>query len=277
MPTWKVVYNEVDRWKLVHYIRTFFTQTEDRLPGIQQGEEPKPNIDFQFPDFFRTSMRFPEDVSADRGQVIFLVNCAHCHGLAGDGEGWDGQYLHPKPANFHKKAGKELTGETQGEHMARVTFGIKDAAMPYWGEWLTWADRWDDVKYVLDAWMVGRPVTSSVYGNGEIPANYATISGTMYLSEGHFISETHGADLYTQMCVTCHGETGQGDGPGIVGSASGGPAPFPNGLAEQYIYWRIWEGVPNSVMPPFKWFLTGNDVWDITTWFEKHIGQAGGG
>jgi hypothetical protein len=30
-------------------------------------------------------------------------------------------------------------------------------------------------------------------------------------------------------------------------------------------------------MPPFKWLLTGNDVWDITVWFEQHIGQPGGG
>ena len=276
MPTWKLVYQEEDRWKLVHYIRTFFTQTEDRPPGIQEGDEPKPNVDFQFPEFFQTSMRFPEDVSFERGKVVFLVNCAHCHGLAGDGEGWDGQYLNPKPADLRKKAGKELTPETQGEHMARVTFGIKDTAMPYWGEFLPWEDRWDDVKYVLEAWMVGRPVTSSVYGSGEVPGNYATIGSQMYLDEGHTISVTHGADLYSQLCVTCHGDTGKGDGPGNVGSASGGPASFSTDMAEQYIYWRIWEGVPESTMPPFKWFLSGNDVWDITVYFEQSIGGRGG-
>ncbi len=28
MPTWKLHYSEEDRWAVVHYVRTVFTQTE---------------------------------------------------------------------------------------------------------------------------------------------------------------------------------------------------------------------------------------------------------
>ena len=45
-------------------------------------------------------------------------------------------------------------------------------------------------------------------------------------------------------------------------------------MSEAYIYWRLWEGVPDSVMPPFKWILNSDDAWDITMYL---IQQQGGG
>jgi len=270
MPAWKVHYGEEDRWKLVHYIRTIFTQTEDPPPAPPEGE------DFNYPDFYKESMRFPDETLFERGKKTFLIHCAHCHGLAGDGQGWDGQYLNPSPANFHDMGGKQMTPEAQGEHIAKVTFGIQDTAMPTWGEFLPWQDRWDAIKFLMGAWMAGTPMNSSVYNSGQVPANYVTVSSDVYISEGHTISVTHGADLYSQYCATCHGDQGQGDGPGNEGSASGGPAPYPRGMGEGYIYWRIWEGVPESIMPPFQWYLTGNDVWDITIYLKKLTGAGGG-
>jgi mono/diheme cytochrome c family protein len=268
MPSWKVEYDEESRWKLVHYIRTMLTQTQERPPAPPEGQ------DFTFPDYYRASARYPEAVSAERGQVIFLQNCAHCHGLAGDGQGWDGQYLNPQPFDFRTLAGQPMTPELQGELFAKVTFGIQDTAMPSWGEWLPVEQRWDAIKYVEEAFMKGLPVSSSVYNGGTIAANYLRVSSDMYLSEGHSISVTHGADLYPIYCATCHGDAGQGDGPGTVGAASGGVAAFPMTMGEPYIYWRIWEGVPDSVMAPFKWVFTSDVTWDITMYL---IHQQGGG
>jgi mono/diheme cytochrome c family protein len=271
MPAWKIHYGEEDRWKLVHYIRTMFTQTEEAPPAPPEGQ------DFHYPEFYKESMRFPEETSFERGKKTFLVHCAHCHGLAGDGQGWDGQYLNPQPADFREMASKEMTPEAQGEHMVKVTFGIQDTAMPSWGEFLPWQDRWDAIKFLMGSWMAGMPSTGSVYGSGQVPANYVTLSSDVYLSEGHTISVTQGADLYAQYCATCHGDQGQGDGPGTQGSASGSPAAFSSGMGEGYIYWRIWEGVPESNMPPFQWYLSGNDVWDITVYLKGLTGTGGGG
>jgi len=270
MPAWKIHYGEEDRWKLVHYLRAIFTQTEERPPEPGQGHT------FEFPDIYK-SQRFPEDVSFSRGKKLFMAQCAHCHGLAGDGQGWDGQYLNPTPADFRDMAGKQMKPEAQGEHLAKVTFGIKDTAMPVWGEFLPEAQRWDAVKYLMSAFMMGQPLTESVYSEGAIPANFVTLSQDNWLAEGHVISTTHGADLYGTYCATCHGQQGQGDGPGTQGNASQSPAAFPADLPENYIMWRVWEGVPQSVMPPFQWILSERDMWDITAHLQTLTSTNSGG
>ncbi|MGD8404373.1 MAG: c-type cytochrome [Anaerolineales bacterium] len=271
MPAWKVEYNEEERWKLVYFIRTIFTQTQDRPP------EPASNNTFIYPDFYKNEMRFPDDVSFESGKIVFLQNCAHCHGLALDGTGWDGQYLNPQPADFRSMAGMSMKPEAQGEHLAKVSFGIKDTAMPVWGEWLPFQQRWDAIQYLMGVAMMGKPVTSSDYGNGQVPARYVTVSSDVFVSEGHSISEDHGQELYTQYCVTCHGENGQGDGSGTQNNASKGPAPFAADMGEQYINWRIHEGVPDSFMYPFKWLLSEKEIWDITVYVNSFNSTQGGG
>ena len=272
MPSWKIEYGKEDRWKLVHYLRTMFTQTEDRPPEPPQGQN------FTYPDFYKTSMRFPEDVSYERGRRYFLIHCAHCHGLAGDGKGWDGQVLNPQPADFREMRNKEMKPEAQGEHLAKVTFGIQDTAMPTWGEFLPVDQRWDAIKYLMGTFMgSGMPLTESVYTEAELPANYVTLSSDVYVSEGHTISSTHGAELYATYCATCHGDEGQGNGPGTEKSVSKGPAAFPMDMGEAYIFWRTWEGVPESTMYPFKWYLTDGEVWDITVHLDNLTSSNQGG
>jgi mono/diheme cytochrome c family protein len=274
MPSWKVEYQEEERWKLVYYIRTIFTQTQER------PAEPSEENSFNYPDFYKESMRFPEDVSFERGKIYFLQQCAHCHGLAGDGKGWDGDYLNPQPADFRSMAGmSDMPPEAQGEHLAKVSFGIKDTAMPVWGEWMPFEQRWDAVKYLMGAFMMGKPVTTSLYTDGQVPAGYLTVSSDVYLSEGHTISETLGMNLYAQYCATCHGDQGQGSGPGTEGNASKGPGAFPKDMGEAYISWRMRDGVPESIMYPFKWLLSDAEMWDITVYLNQltSTNQGGGG
>jgi len=270
MPSWKLHYSENDRWALVHYLRVMFTQTEERPTAPPDGE------DFLFPDVYRTQ-RFPEAVSFERGKQVFLQHCAHCHGLAGDGKGWDGQYLSPPPADFRDMAGMSMSPEAQGEHLAKVTFGIQDTAMPTWGEFLPEDQRWDAVKYLMDSFMMGSPMTTSVYGDGSIAANFVTLSQDNWIGEGHTISITHGIDLFSTHCATCHAEDGQGNGPGTEGNASLSPAPFHDNLPEAYVMWRVWEGVPGSIMPPFQWLLPESDVWDIVAHVVDLTSSQGGG
>jgi mono/diheme cytochrome c family protein len=63
-----------------------------------------------------------------------------------------------------------------------------------------------------------------------------------------------------------------GDGSGLAGNASKGPAPFPRAMSEPYILWRTWEGVPDTLMPPFHWLLSEADIWDITAYVENLVG-----
>jgi mono/diheme cytochrome c family protein len=271
MPDWKLHYDADDRWALTHYVRAMFTQTEDRPSKPPEGE------DFDFPDVYKTQ-RYPEGVSYERGKTLFLTTCAHCHGLAGDGKGWDGDYLHPTPYDFRNMAGKPMTPEAQGEHLAKVTFGIDGTAMPVWGEFLPEDQRWDAVKYLMDSWMAGNDNAASMYGDGAVAANFVTLSSDNWIGEGHMISVTHGAELYGVYCATCHGPDGRGNGPGMEGNASSSPAPFPSDMGESYVLWRVWEGIPGTLMYPFNWLLPEADIWDVTTYVDSMTRtQKGGG
>ena len=148
--------------------------------------------------------------------------------------------------------------------------------MPSWGEFLTEEQRWDVVKYLMQAFMMGKPVTASAYGNGEMPANYVLASSEVYLDEGHTISVTYGAELYPIYCATCHGDKGQGSGPGTDGNASMGPDAFPKDLSEAYIFWRTWDGMPDSAMYPFRWLLSDEEIWDLTMYLQSPVFRGGG-
>ncbi len=78
-----------------------------------------------------------------------------------------------------------------------------------------------------------------------------------------------GKDLYAINCVSCHGETGMGDGPT---AASLDPKPKPiasemKSLPDDYVYWRISEGGAfppfNSAMPAWKASLSEDQIWQI--------------
>jgi len=261
MPTWKLRYSEEDRWKLVNYLQTVFFQNK------KTPEVPK-KANFTYPDFYKESMRYPEDVSWERGRTLFSENCAHCHGLAGDGVGWDGGYLNPKPADFRGMNTKKMVAEAQGEHFAKITFGIKGAAMPSWGEVLLVEERWDLVKFIMGTFMGGKPAGSSVY-EGKVPADYAAVSRSRWEADGASISLKDGVTLYGQYCATCHGDTGAGDGAGAAKGASGPPAAFPTGMSENYVYWRIEAGVPSTMMYAFEPLLSQEKRWNITAYLQS--------
>jgi mono/diheme cytochrome c family protein len=117
--------------------------------------------------------------------------------------------------------------------------------------------------------------TESVYNNGQIAADFLSASSQVFLDEGHTIPVDQGENLYTQYCATCHGDQGEGNGPGNQGSASGSPAAFPTDMNEAYIFWRIWEGVPDSNMYAFQWLLEDDQVWSITLYILNNFSQGG--
>lgn len=275
MPTWKEQYTENERWALVHYIREIFIQNESKpaTPPVSQ--------EFDFPANYKTlSMPKSANVSYQRGKQQFLQMCAHCHGEAGDGSGPNGQYLNPKPFDFRQLAGKPMTQKMQAELFARISFGVKDTAMPAWGEWLRVDERWNDVAFIMQSFMQGKGVNKSVFGNGAVPDEYVRTDVGIYTDElGNAPDPKNGKKLYDTHCANCHGPKGAGDGPGTKGNASGAPAAFPKGtLTPQYVFWRVRAGVNQSVMPGYTDVYAGSDfideraAWDITA----YVLQLGG-
>jgi mono/diheme cytochrome c family protein len=281
MPSWKLRYSEDDRWALVYYIRVNFTQTLPR-PGIISDQV--------YPDIYLVQ-RMPTDAtpaeiiegdlpyirpitpSYERGKLVYLQNCAHCHGLSGQGDGWDGQYLDVAPANF---TDPNMRGMSEGDYYARVSFGIQNSAMPTWGEFLPENQRWDAIKFIQNSFQEGTPNLGSLYSD-KIANNILTLSSDNWTGEGHVISADNGQTLYQTYCGVCHGDQGQGDGAGITSLPSGGPAAFPTDLSDAYIFWRVWEGVPESIMPPFNWLISESDIWDITAYVQQMTATSQGG
>ena len=277
MPTWKVQFNETERWQLVHYIRSLFTQTETA------PKQPALGKDFDFPAIMKT-MKVPTSASYDDGKAQFLEQCVPCHGLAGDGTGPEGAYLDPKPANLHllpKEIQEGVFGpNSDGALLARITFGVKATAMPSWGELLTERERWRDVRFVLDSFVKSNDsakAMGSVMGDGKVPSQYVRTDPGIFQSEIATIDPAAGKPLYETWCTTCHGADGSGKGPGTGNLASGSPAALPKGMSNAYLFYRIREGAPNTMMYGFRNQLTETEVWDLAAYVTGLTGGTWGG
>jgi mono/diheme cytochrome c family protein len=275
MPTWKLVYNETERWELVTYIRTMFTQTTTAPPQPTEAQQ------ITTTDVMK-KLTLPKSASFDAGRQQFLVTCAHCHGLAGDGNGRDGSYLNPKPANLQEKLASSVPGiatNYDGITFSKVTNGMLDSAMPTWGEFLNTRMRWDDVKYLKDSFTTGIPAASnqSHYGKGDVPLPYVRTDTGIFQDEIGPITPADGKPIYQQYCETCHGATGRGDGSGAKSLPGGPPAPFPAGMNNPYVFSAIRGGIPHTMMYGFEPLLTETQIWDVTAYTIELTGGNFGG
>ena len=100
--------------------------------------------------------------------------------------------------------------------------------------------------------------------HADVPAEYAGFTNPASADEE---SVSRGAALYVTHCATCHGDYGNGDGPG---GASLDPAPAPIAhtsqmMSDAYLFWRISEGGNEfeTGMIPYKDILDENARWDV--------------
>lgn len=275
MPTWRLVFNDTERWQLVSYIRTMFTQTTPAPP------QPSANQTFTTTPVMKNSV-IPPNTKYDVGRQQFLVQCSHCHGLAGDGKGEEGQYLNPKPANLQDKLSQNTPGimdHYDGNTFSKVTNGMRDSAMPTWGEFLDTKMRWDDVKYLKDSYTIGLPASSSVshFGTGEVSLPYVRTDTGIFQDEIAKIVPADGKPIYEKYCLTCHGATGNGDGPGSTHLLGGGPAPLAKNMNLPYIFGTVREGITQTHMYGFEPVLTETEIWDVTAYTLELTGGKFGG
>jgi mono/diheme cytochrome c family protein len=286
MPVWKLRYSDADRWAVIYYIRVNFTQTLPRPPV--SGPEQYPDIylaqdapvdltanDVDVGDQKQLVYRAPEP---EWGKVIYTEQCAHCHGFTGTGDGWDGSYLDVKPANFSKP---DIKGLGEGDWFGRVSFGMQDSAMPAWGEWMPEQDRWNAISYIQKYMLVSDPtgkatIQPSIFqsNGGKVATNFMSLSQGDWTDEGNTIDPKHGEELYKLYCASCHGDKGAGLTTDQIQIGLPFPAPFPSNLPQSYVYQQIWNGVPNSLMPSFRAFLSPGDIWDLVVYL---VGPAKGG
>lgn len=99
---------------------------------------PQGSIPQVWPRSFQTSLE-----QANNGAQLFSINCSHCHGPQGMGDGPVAGFLPELPANLHAPAVQQKPDD---ELYGIVTHGEK--VMPAFDKFLTREERWTLVSFV---------------------------------------------------------------------------------------------------------------------------------
>lgn len=106
------------------------------------------------------------------------------------------------------------------------------------------------------------------------PAEFANMTNPF---EGDQAAAQEGQALYASNCASCHGDSGNGDGP-AAGSLNPPPANLHQTVDQtnaQYQYWVISQGGSaaglSSAMPAFQGALGEEDIWRIVTFIETNF------
>ncbi len=147
-----------------------------------------------------------------QGRLVFQKQCAPCHGTAGRGDGDWARDAHPKPRNFRAGLFKFRSTPagflpTQSDLERTLREGVSGTMMPSFRHM---PER--DLKTVL-AYIKGfsaRWKDEANYAEAvEIPAPPA-----WWVDEKKRDARArHARPVFAQLCASCHGHNGRGDGP----------------------------------------------------------------
>jgi putative copper resistance protein D len=79
------------------------------------------------------------------GQALYQTHCASCHGAGGHGDGPAAAGLRPRPADL---TARHAADHTVGDFFWWLTGGIKNSAMPGFGDRLGEDERWDLINFL---------------------------------------------------------------------------------------------------------------------------------
>jgi cytochrome c oxidase cbb3-type subunit I/II len=203
----------------------------------------------------------------DMGKEIYTQRCLSCHGCSGNAEGPYARHVVTQPANLHDRI-STFAGDFY--HIWRVSEGVPGTAMPAW-------------KLTLNETEIS---LVAIYEMSFVFGSTRTISGDISDAEGDNYAKTvlnsppidgtmqefdNGKMVFNLYCAQCHGESGQGDGPTSINSPCGYINPEPANFTEsgsdftyygRYV-WKVKEGVETTNMPPWKWALTDEEVYQV--------------
>ena len=82
-----------------------------------------------------------------------------------------------------------------------------------------------------------------------------------------------GGKLYVRNCASCHGKTGQGDGPGGAllkpKPANLADADWKHGTSDGEIFAVVHTGIQKSPMKPFASKMTEHEIWDVINYIRS--------
>lgn len=204
---------------------------------------------------------------AYRGASLYRRFCIGCHGVIGDGEGENAQWIDPKPRNFTLgifkcRSTPSGTLPTDEDLFNTVGRGIVNSNMPRWLP-LTDQDRADLVAYVKHfstRWSKeksGAPI--------QIPPEPQVTAERIKAGQAIFQKVE---------CWKCHGVEGRGNGPSADTLTDDQNRPikpfnfhdstrFKCGETDQDLYRIFMTGLDGTPMPSFMDNLKPDDAWDL--------------
>lgn len=231
-----------------------------------------------------------ERAHLQQGRLVYLEQCAACHGVTGDGKGSEAPYLDPPPRDY--RAGKFKFGSTprgtkpRHEDLVRIVRrGAKGTSMPSF-RWMPDNEMQAVVDYVImlssrgevelglaresensideavdfPADVVGQYVTR-VEGDWKSAADKVVLPltpATRFSPE----SLERGARAFVELsCFKCHGKDGRGNKTADVGKDDWGRIAYAADLTTGTlhggrrpidIYRRIYSGINGTPMPAFN-------------------------
>ena len=208
--------------------------------------------------------------SEQRGHGLYLRYCVYCHGVYGDGNGDNAQFLDPRPRDFTAATFKCRSTPTgtlplDSDLIHTLIRGIQASNMPSWRP-LSDENRQDLVAYIKtfsDRWKTEKPGDPI-----KIPPEPAVTIESI----------KHGHELFEKMeCWKCHGQLGHGDGPSASTltdskdqpihpynfAAARDDARFKCGVTNEDLYRIFMTGVDGTPMPSFADVIQPSDGWDL--------------
>jgi len=116
--------------------------------------------------------------------------------------------------------------------------------------------------------LISLPSVVSAQTLDPVPAEYRTYFGkNPYWTDRVSLfddAKEKGKVKYEQLCISCHGVNGGGEvETGIEGAIPFNIQSLTRDRETAYWYWKISEGVPGTLMPPWKDVLTEDEIWKI--------------
>jgi cytochrome c oxidase cbb3-type subunit 2 len=215
----------------------------------------------------------PERDAMERGQRVYLAQCAVCHGIAGDGKGFLAAGFDVKPRDFTSGTYKFRSTPsgalpTLADVVRSVRVGVPGTSMPAWTQFLSDGEIHDVARYLMvfssrfiEAWRAHALPPSLPMS--AVPQDLAALTTT-------------GRALYDKMqCASCHGSDGRGHGPAAATLRDDWGEPiatadltfrwtFKNGNRPDDLYRTLFAGLNGAPMPSYAAMLTDErDRWAL--------------
>ena len=214
------------------------------------------------------------------GKKIYDVNCAHCHGESGAGNGFGAPHLSPAPRDFTTAQFKFRTTATGAlptdEDLFRVVSrGLNGTGMPPWQYLLTDEERWAVVDYIK---------TFSPRFAQQQAAKPVALPQTPDDSR----DVGRGQEVYAKLqCAQCHGQDGRGMGPSALSlvDAQGRhvntrdftqPGTFRTGWTEREIVRTLYTGNNGVSMPAYSGIVSTDEEYDLAAYVMSLAGRGPG-